>query len=331
MGSRLRRAAGASVALGVSVLVSSTVALAQDPVPTPSATPVPTVTVAPTPAATAFATPTATVALTPEPTVTAAPTSAPTAAATASATPKPPTAVEQRPQGPARQAATPTPTPTATPDPGDAGATITACHALDDGTYETVTITLYPGVLDEHFDHDNDIIPAPATGCGPGAQPDESVGVCHATGDPEQPYEFAGFFPPSNLEGHENHAGDLIPAPNGTCPGLDEYFVPTPAPTEEPTAEPTATAFPTQTPTAEPTPTATADVIDEGDGGGGGSSPGGGTAGSTTQGTGSYASAAYLPFTGFELWLIAAAGLGLLMMGGGLRLLAAQPAVGVTR
>lgn len=37
------------------------------------------------------------------------------------------------------------------------------------------------------------------------------------------------------------------------------------------------------------------------------------------------------PFTGFDLWLIASAGLGLALMGAGLRALAAQPPLGVTR
>ena len=61
------------------------------------------------------------------------------------------------------------------------------CHANSDGTYTPVTITLVDNAVDPHFDHDDDLIPAPATGCGAGAQPDEKVGVCHATGDPEHP------------------------------------------------------------------------------------------------------------------------------------------------
>ncbi len=323
VGSRLRRTAGALSGLGLTLLISSTVALAQDPTPTPepTSTPVPAVTAEPTPAVTVYATPTptATVALTPEPsaTVVPSPTSVVTAEPTATATA-------------ARQAATPTATPAATAEA--TGATLSLCHALTDGTYEAVTITISDNQLNEHFDHVNDLIPAPATGCGAGAQPDEQVGVCHATGDPEHPYTFAGFKDPSNLDGHESHPGDLIPAPNGTCPGLSEYFVPTVTPTPEPSAEPTeepiVTPSPTATTTPEPTATATAEVIDEETGGGNGDLNGT-VAGARSPGVTASTPATYLPFTGFELQIIALAGLGFVLTGLGLRLLS-QPAVGVT-
>lgn len=229
----------------------------------------------------------------------------------------------------ARQAPTATPTATATAT----GASLTLCHALGDGTFETVTITISDNEFNEHFDHEDDVIPAPASGCGSGAEPDELVGVCHATGDPARPYSFAGFFEPSDLGGHENHPGDLIPATNGSCPGLSEYFVPTPTPnpTAEPTARPTVTSAPTQAPTQEATPTPTAEIVDEQTGGGNDPDGGAGGAAGPAAAGGTVATATYLPFTGFELQLIALAGLGFVLTGLGLRLLSGQPAVGVTR
>jgi hypothetical protein len=192
--------------------------------------------------------------------------------------------------------------------------------------YETVTISGDDN-SSPYWDDPRNIIPAPVSGCDgitdPQAAADEPVVVCHATGDPERPYALRQ--PPEGFGGHEFHRGDLIPAPGGTCPGLDGYAVPTP----EPTSTPAPTREPTATATASPTPGGD----EEGDeGAGGGGLPRYTTAAMVAVTQGATAPAQQLPFTGFELWLIAAAGLGMTLMGLGLRVLdAAQPPEGVTR
>jgi hypothetical protein len=256
-----------------------------------------------------------------------APTPAPSATPTvaASATPAP-TATPTATTAP-RQDATPTPepSPTATATPGFTGATLTICHYAD-GVYETVQIDA--GGFDEHYDHEDDVIPAPSGGCDEaGAGGDDFVLVCHATGDEERPFTIVQVPSDEGLGGHERHPGDLIPAPDRTCPGLDFYFVPTPVPTPTATAEPSASPEPTAT--AEPTPDDRGGDGDDRDGRGG-TLPTfrGSMLTALEQGA---APAQQLPFTGLELWLIAAAGAAMTLMGLGLRLLAAQPPVGVTR
>lgn len=74
--------------------------------------------------------------------------------------------------------------------------------------------------------------------------------ICHATGSETNPYVSMTVNTQAALNGHINHEGDLIPAPEGGCPGeVDVVEV-----------VPTATLAPTwtYTPTSSPTPTFTA-------------------------------------------------------------------------
>ncbi|MEN9746049.1 MAG: hypothetical protein RL729_521 [Actinomycetota bacterium] len=99
---------------------------------------------------------------------------------------------------------------------------ITICHATAAGFY--VEITVDRSGLNGHGDHDGDIIPAPASGCPTAVSrqvaptttvPAGKIAICHATA--------AGIYVSivvdrDGLNGHGDHAGDLIPAPAGGCP-----------------------------------------------------------------------------------------------------------------
>jgi outer membrane biosynthesis protein TonB len=313
--SRTRRTAKTLVLLGLLLLGMATAAFAQDPTPTPTptptveATPVPTVTVAPTPVATEAATAV--------PTTTPAATATPTPAATA--TPEAtPVAVARRPQPRAQAKPAPTPMPEPTPTPPDqmTGASLTLCVTEDEGqTYSAVTISA--DQPSGYYDNPYNIIPAPPSGCDDITDPDtaanQRVTVCHRHSNGAYSlhrYEIG------NLGGHETHKGDIIPAPAGACPRT-AYSVPTatPTPASTRTPQPTATPAPDRTPAPDGGDVAPASA--------GGSAPAAAGATSPTPGQ--------LPFTGFDLWLIACAGLGMTLMGAGMRLLAAQPPLGVTR
>ena len=99
---------------------------------------------------------------------------------------------------------------------------ITICHATAAGFY--VEITVDRSGLNGHGDHDGDIIPAPASGCPTVVSrqvvptttvPAGKIAICHATA--------AGIYVSivvdrDGLNGHGDHAGDLIPAPADGCP-----------------------------------------------------------------------------------------------------------------
>jgi hypothetical protein len=99
---------------------------------------------------------------------------------------------------------------------------ITICHATAAGFY--VEITVDRSGLNGHGDHDGDIIPAPASGCPTAVSrqaaptttvPAGKIAICHATA--------AGIYVSivvdrDGLNGHGDHAEDLIPAPVGGCP-----------------------------------------------------------------------------------------------------------------
>jgi hypothetical protein len=160
------------------------------------------------------------------------------------------------------------------------------------------------------------------------ARAQETVAICHATGNPQNPYQPLTLDNAGVLE-HINHEDDLVPAPAEGCPA---------AAVVDPVDTPTATATPQYalpTPTATAAPTATPrphrdDEDDQaGDDDGSGNVKGaGGSGGSPTLTSappgGRPAAAAGqngLPMTGAEIWLIAAAGLGFLLCGSGIRLL----------
>jgi hypothetical protein len=317
---RRRRWAEMLLSLGLCLMAVTAVAWAEEPgveptpVPvateTPTPTPEPTLTPEPTPAVTETATPTATAtaietAVATE-TVTPTPTPTPTPMATPARAPAP--AAVAPAQAPAP---TPTPTPTATPT----GALLTICsYDPADGSYSPVVIPA--DQYSPYFDDEFAIIPAPPEGCDSvAADPDEAARaettICHVTGDPARPFELVTL-PTGDLGGHELHPGDLIPAPNRTCPGL-AYAVPS----ATPTATPTRTAAPTAVPTA------TAEPQDETSGGG---RPIANVlddlAGSAPAATTAQSGASSLPFTGADVWVLFAVGFGFVLMGAGLRLLA---------
>ena len=309
-------------ALGLLLLTMTAVAFAQDPTPTPSPTPTPEVTVTPTAIATFTATPEPTPSPTETPTElpTETATATPTAAETATPSPSPEapvvlaTAAQPTPT-PTEAAETPTPVPTSTPPEQMTGAALTGCRYISDGVYEPITISAdQPNSV---YNDARNIFPAPPDGCDTITDPDAArrlrVTVCHLQADGTY---LLLTLPPGDLGGHENHKGDIIPAPHRQCPGETTYVVPTV----------TATATPTPRPVRTPAPTPTSSPAGNGVLGqliNGALRPAPAPAAAPVQGR--------LPFTGFDLWLVACLGLGMTLMGAGLRLLAAQPPVGVTR
>lgn len=334
---RVRRWAGALAALGVLLMAATAVAWAGDPTPTPEPTPTPTAietVVEVTPTATAAepsatpvdttleekvvdATPTATsTAFAAQTTATPTPTATVTATATAEPTVTPdPTATAT-----ATVTTTPTPTPTATetippPPTNPKGALLTVCKQVAEGTY--VPVVIDASRFSDLLSDKTTIAPAPPSGCDNIKNPDKAakipITVCHYTGDPADPFRLIVLPRGRGLAGHEDDRGDLIPAPNGTCPGLD------------PEATPTAAATRTPAPARTPTPTAT---VDDSTGSGGGSgSPQlqvlADTISSTPAATPVPAVVrAELPFTGSYTWVLFGIGLGFTMMGAGMRLIA---------
>jgi len=101
---------------------------------------------------------------------------------------------------------------------GDVVAT-TVCHATGDAAnpYESLTVT--PAELATHVGHTQDIIPVPIGGCPTAAAVviDGKIIICHATSSTANPYNEITVSA-NGLNGHGDHQGDLIPAPEGGCP-----------------------------------------------------------------------------------------------------------------
>lgn len=103
---------------------------------------------------------------------------------------------------------------------------VTICHATGSQSNPYVTITVDADGLNGHGDHSGDIIPAPQGGCPSGQPPvdppddppsNEKVTICHATGSQSNPYVTITA-DANGLNGHGDHSGDIIPAPQGGCP-----------------------------------------------------------------------------------------------------------------
>lgn len=346
---RPRRWAETVVILGLCLMAVTAVSWADGPAspspmpvmtPAPTPTETPTAAADPTPAPTAAMTPGATATAVPTvgstPVATATPAAAATPAATATATATPtaapsvaatvtPAATPEllRSAIRAEVAVRPTRPPSASPVPAEAltGAALTLCHYIGDPDQPYVAVTVSADQYSPHFDDELDIIPAPSSGCDNITDPDAAASgpvlLCHATGNPSQPFLLVAL-PNGDLGGHEVDLGDLIPAPDGTCPGLEggAYGVPTATPT--PTATATATAMATPQPA----------VLVRGLGhrsSPGRRSPGlAGAAGTT--GAPTTIAGRRLPLTGFDLWVLFAIGSGFVMAGGGLRVLSRQTA-----
>jgi hypothetical protein len=94
-----------------------------------------------------------------------------------------------------------------------------ACHATGDPVtpYEEITITSTN--LEEHLGHPNDIYPVPVGGCPTSVVEitNGKITICHVTGSTTKPYNKITVSV-SGLNGHGNHAGDIIPAPVAGCP-----------------------------------------------------------------------------------------------------------------
>ncbi len=96
----------------------------------------------------------------------------------------------------------------------------TVCHATDDpaNPYEELTI-VNNAELNVHSEHPYDIIPAPVNGCPaiPVLINNGKITICHATDSQTNPYNEITVSV-NGLNGHDRHAGDIIPAPAEGCP-----------------------------------------------------------------------------------------------------------------
>jgi hypothetical protein len=72
---------------------------------------------------------------------------------------------------------------------------------------------------------------------------EENVLICHRTASDANPYNLIPVNP-NGYDGHDQHPGDLIPAPGGTCPSQPPTPTPTPTPTETVTPASPATPEP---------------------------------------------------------------------------------------
>lgn len=94
----------------------------------------------------------------------------------------------------------------------------TICHRTNSDTNPYEQITVADSALPAHRGH-GDIVPAPSGGCpsaGENEPEDERVTICHVTESQSNPYVQITV-PESALPAHREH-GDIVPAPAGGCP-----------------------------------------------------------------------------------------------------------------
>jgi len=96
---------------------------------------------------------------------------------------------------------------------------IAICHATSSETNPYNEITVSINGLNGHGEHEGDILPAPEGGCPttPLTISEGKITICHATNSEKHPYNEITISV-NGLNGHGNHAGDIIPAPEGGCP-----------------------------------------------------------------------------------------------------------------
>ena len=98
---------------------------------------------------------------------------------------------------------------------------ITICHATSSETNPYNEITVSVNGLNGHGNHEGDLIPVPEGGCPTGPVPvgagEGKITICHATSSAKNPYNEITVSV-NGLNGHDKHAGDIIPAPAGGCP-----------------------------------------------------------------------------------------------------------------
>jgi hypothetical protein len=96
---------------------------------------------------------------------------------------------------------------------------ITICHATSSETNPYNEISISVNGLNGHAKHEGDLIPTPEGGC-PASHVevnDGKITICHATNSEMNPYSEITVSV-NGLNGHDKHAGDIIPAPAGGCP-----------------------------------------------------------------------------------------------------------------
>lgn len=96
---------------------------------------------------------------------------------------------------------------------------VTACHATGDQDNPYEEISIDSTNAKEHLGHPNDIYPVPVGGC-PSNLVDvdnNKITICHSTGNENNPYNEITVSI-NGLNGHDDHVGDIIPAPVGGCP-----------------------------------------------------------------------------------------------------------------
>ncbi len=100
---------------------------------------------------------------------------------------------------------------------------IAICHAtgIEANPYEEITVSVIG--LNGHGTHEGDVFPAAEGGC-PATSPvitspvnNDKVTICHATGSKKNPYNEITVSV-NGLNGHDQHEGDIIPAPADGCP-----------------------------------------------------------------------------------------------------------------
>jgi hypothetical protein len=99
---------------------------------------------------------------------------------------------------------------------------ITFCHATGEAAnpYEELTITR--AQLNDYIGQPDNFYPVPANGCPTSplsslVAGDGNIMICHANGNETDPYDELSVSI-SGLNGHNTHAGDIIPMPDGGCP-----------------------------------------------------------------------------------------------------------------
>ena len=95
----------------------------------------------------------------------------------------------------------------------------TICHATGVQATPYEKLAVNEAELIVHNGHPSDIIPMPAGGCPPNpvAVNDGKITICHATDSATNPYNEITVSV-NGLNGHGNHADDIIPVPAGGCP-----------------------------------------------------------------------------------------------------------------
>ncbi|HET6846206.1 MAG TPA: hypothetical protein VFH29_05190 [Anaerolineales bacterium] len=104
--------------------------------------------------------------------------------------------------------------------------TLLLCHATNVAANPYEQVSVNANGLSGHGAHVGDLLPVPEGGCPTGPVPvgtgtaqsnDGKITICHATGSSKNPYVMITI-DMSGLNGHKQHAGDIIPAPAEGCP-----------------------------------------------------------------------------------------------------------------